>query len=110
MLPFELEIRYWFDDDGTSPFRDWFDDLDARAAARVRVALTRLENGNTSNVASVGNGVSELKLDFGPGYRVYFGKDGQRLVILLAGGTKRRQQMDIDAAKVRWRSYLTSRR
>jgi putative addiction module killer protein len=109
MLPFELEIRYWFDDDGRSPFEEWFDDLDPRAAARVTVALKRLENGNTSNVENIGGGVSELKLDFGPGYRVYFGKDGQRLVILLAGGTKRRQQKDIDAAKSRWRSYLTHR-
>ncbi len=109
MLPFPLEIGYWCDNGGTSPFRDWFDDLDARAAARVTVALTRLENGNTSNVESVGNGVSELKIDFGPGYRVYFGRDGQRLVILLAGGTKKRQQKDIDAAKARWRSYLASK-
>ncbi len=109
MLPFELEIRYWFDDGGTSPFEEWFDDLDSRAAARVTVALKRLENGNTSNVETIGGGVSELKIDFGPGYRVYFGRDGQRLVILLAGGTKKRQQKDIDAAKIRWRSYLAHR-
>ena len=109
MLPFELEIRYWFDDGGTSPFEEWFDDLDSRAAARVTVALKRLENGNTSNVETIGGGVSELKIDFGPGYRVYFGRDGQRLVILLAGGPKKRQQKDIHAAKIRWRSYLAHR-
>jgi putative addiction module killer protein len=58
-----------------------------------------------SNVKGVGSGVFELRIDFGPGYRVYFGKDGERLVILLGGGIKQRQQRDINAAVVRWEDY-----
>jgi putative addiction module killer protein len=64
-----------------------------------------LEAGNTSNVKSVGAGVLELKIDFGPGYRVYFGKDGVEIVILLGGGTKKRQDRDIQTAHVRWQNY-----
>ena len=62
--------------DGTEPFTRWFDDLDAVAAAKVTTALTRLGLGNSSNVKGVGSGVFELKIDFGPGYRVYFARDG----------------------------------
>ena len=64
-----------------------------------------MENGNFSNVKPVGLGVREYKLDFGPGYRIYFGKDGDRLVILLGGGTKKRQSRDIDVAQEHWKSY-----
>jgi putative addiction module killer protein len=92
-------------DDGTSPFAIWFDDLDASSAARVTTALTRLAAGNTSNAKGVGAGVSEVKIDFGPGYRVYYGKDGPDLVILLAGGTKKKQHGDIATAKARWLDY-----
>jgi len=65
----------------------------------------RLESGNTSNTKSVGGGVYELKIDYGPGYRVYFGYDGPKVVILLAGGTKKRQERDIETAKKRWNNY-----
>jgi len=61
--------------------------------------------GNTSHAKSVGAGVFELKVNFGPGYRVYFGKDGHEIVILLGGGTKKRQQRDIEAAQDRWQDY-----
>src|SRR5476649_1957199 len=84
---------------GRSPYADWFNALDARAAAKVTTALTRLTLGNFSNVKGVGAGVFECRIDFGPGYRVYFGKDGERLVILLGGGTKKRQQIDIETAR-----------
>jgi putative addiction module killer protein len=73
--------------------------------AKVTVALTRIELGNLSNVKGVGAGVQEFRIDFGPGYRVYFGKDGDKLVILLAGGTKSRQQKDIATAQKRWADY-----
>jgi putative addiction module killer protein len=66
--------------------------------------------GNLASVKSVGRGVSELRLDFGPGYRVYFGRDGERLVILLCGGSKRRQQADIDAAQAYWSDYKARKR
>jgi putative addiction module killer protein len=96
--------------DGISPFRRWFDDLDAQAAAGVTAAIERLGEGNTSNVKSIGEGAAELKINRGPGYRVYFGWDGKTLVILLGGGTKRRQQNDIDAALRRWRDYKKRKR
>jgi putative addiction module killer protein len=79
--------------------------LNAVAAARVTVALTRLGQGNFSNVKSVGAGVYELKIDFGPGYRIYFGKDGERLVILLGGSAKKRQGAAIGTAKAAWDEY-----
>src|SRR5258708_36960896 len=73
-------------------------------------AIVRLGQGNLSNVKSVGEGVLEFRIDFGPGYRVYFGREGEALVILLTGGTKRRQQRDIDAAHAYWRDYKQSKR
>jgi putative addiction module killer protein len=104
-----LELRYSLGSDGDSPFEDWFSGLDAAAAAKVSVALARVEQGNLSNVKGVGEGVLEYRLDWGPGYRVYFGRDGDVLVILLTGGTKRRQQRDIETAKVLWADYKRRR-
>ena len=78
-----------------------------QAAAWVTIAIDRLGEGNTSNAKSVGDGVSELRINRGPGYRVYFGWDSKVLVILLGGGTKRRQQSDIQSALRHWRSYKT---
>jgi putative addiction module killer protein len=69
-----------------------------------------MEQGNFSNAKGVGEGVLEYKIDFGPGYRVYFGRDGDTIVILLTGGTKKRQQRDIDTAKAYWRDYKLSKR
>ena len=91
--------------DGVSPFRNWFDGLESRAAAKVTTALIRLGMGNTSNVKSVGGGVHECKIDYGPGYRVYFGMDGKELVILVGGGTKKRQSSDIKNAGSHWADY-----
>lgn len=100
-----LTVLEYLDADGHSPFRAWFDDLDAVAAVKVRASLLRLEAGNLSNVKSVGKGMLELKIDFGPGYRIYFGRNGDTVIILLAGGTKVRQQNDIEAAHARWVDY-----
>jgi putative addiction module killer protein len=83
-----IEVREYLDSRGRSAFGKWFDKLDARAAAKVATALLRLEQGNFSSAKGVGAGVFESRIDFGPGYRVYFGKDGDTLVILLGGGTK----------------------
>ena len=106
MLPYRLiDVREYIDPEGCSPYAAWFDRLNAQAAAKVTTGLTRLAAGNFSNVKGVGSGLFECKIDFGPGYRVYFGKDGDRLVILLGGGTKKRQQQDISAALVLWREY-----
>ena len=85
-----IELRYYLGSDGECPFEDWFSGLDAVSAAKVSVVLARVEQGNLSNVKGVGEGVLEYRLDWGPGYRVYFGRDGDVLVILLTGGTKTR--------------------
>ena len=90
---------------GSSPFATWFSGLDALAAAKVATALYRLEQGNFSNVKSIGKGVSEYKIDFGPGYRVYFGQEGDELVILLGGGAKKTQAKDIRIAHALWAEY-----
>ena len=100
-----LELRYYLATDGRSPFEEWFSGLDAAAGAKVTVAVARLEQGNLSNVKSVGEGVLEYRIDWGPGYRLYFGRDGNVLVILLTGGTKKRQQRDIETAKALWADY-----
>ena len=75
----------------------------------MTIALSRLERGNMSNVEAVGEGVSELKLNWGPGYRMYFGQDGKTIIILLCGGTKKRQSRDVAVAKLRWASYKLRR-
>ena len=100
-----VTIREYLDRKGNSPFAKWLDDLNAPAAAKVTSALVRIERGNFSSVRGVGAGVYECRIDFGPGYRVYFGKDGQLLVILLGGGTKKRQDTDIQAAQESWKDY-----
>ena len=100
-----IDVREYLDRQGRSPYKLWFDRLNAPAAAKVATAVTRLSLGNMSNVKGVGSGVFEFKIDFGPGYRVYFGKDGERLVILLGGGTKKRQQRDIVSAIANWQDY-----
>jgi len=100
-----VELREYLDSQGRAPFSRWFNKLDSIAAARVAIALQRMQEGNLSNVKSVGEGVTEYRIDFGPGYRVYFGRDGTSLIILLSGGTKKRQQSDIAAAKEYWDDY-----
>lgn len=97
-------------ENGSGPFSKRFSSLNVQAALKVRTAVGRLENGNFSNAEVVGQGVSEYKLDFGPGYRVYFGKDGDRLVILLGGGTKKRQSLDIENAQDLWKAYKSRKR
>jgi putative addiction module killer protein len=104
------EIRYYVALSGLQPFAAWFADLEPVARAKVTRAIVRLEQGNFSNVKSVGEGVLEYRIDFGPGYRVYIGRDGEALVILLMGGTKKRQQRDIDAAHAYWQDYKQSKR
>ncbi len=100
-----IEVREYLEPKGGSPYAAWFARLDPTAAAKVATALIRLAAGNFSNVKGVGSGVFEYKIDFGPGYRVYFGKDGEQLVILLGGGIKKRQERDIHAALSNWQDY-----
>jgi putative addiction module killer protein len=106
----EIEIRELLDAAGGSSFARWFESLNAVAAARVTIVLARLGQANFSNVEGVGAGVYEVKIDFGPGYRVYFGKDGQRIVILLGGSSKKRQNAAIEAAQASWTEYKRRRK
>jgi len=100
-----IELVLYVTEEGKVPFEDWFNKLDTAAALKVRTALARIETGNLGDVKPVGQGVSERRITFGPGYRVYFGQDGDKLVILLCGGTKKRQSKDIEKAKVSWGDY-----
>ncbi|MGH9735385.1 MAG: type II toxin-antitoxin system RelE/ParE family toxin [Candidatus Acidiferrales bacterium] len=100
-----IEVREYLDRRGHSLFATWSDSLNEEAATKVAASLARIQQGNFSNAKGVGAGVYECRIDFGPGYRIYFGKDGERLVILLGGGTKKRQQMDISTALARWQDY-----
>ena len=105
-----MDIREYLDAEGCSPFGAWFNGLNAPAAAKVTTALARMEQGNLASAKGVGEGVLEYRIDFGPGYRVYFGRDGDELIILLAGGTKKRQQRNIDRAKELWEDYRQRKR
>ena len=105
-----ITIKEYIDSKGRSPYAKWFNRLNAPAAARVVTALVRMEHDNFSNTKRIGGGVLECKIDFGPGYRIYFGRDGDSIVILLGGGTKNRQQNDIEAAKVLWKEYKRRKR
>jgi putative addiction module killer protein len=100
-----IDVREYNDRDGRNPYAVWFNRLNAAAAAKVTTALTRLALGNFSNVKGVGSGVFECRIDFGPGDRVYFREGRERLVIVLGGGTKKRQQQDIGTALVNWQDY-----
>ena len=100
-----MRIVEYLSIDESSPFKNWFDRLDSRSAAKVTTALIRMGIGNMSKVEGVGGGVYERKIDYGPGYRIYFGQDGEELVILVGGGTKKSQVKDIATAKERWADY-----
>jgi putative addiction module killer protein len=91
-------------EDGRCPYADWFDSLDAAAAAKVTTAKLRMEQGNLSNVEWF-RGIGEYKIDWGPGYRIYLAQDGRDVIVLLGGGTKKGQQKDIDRAMALWESY-----
>lgn len=100
-----LRIVEYLDQRGRSPFATWFEGVSAEAAAKITAALYQVGAGNWGNTKGVGGGVFERKVDFGPGYRIYFGKEGENLVILLGGSTKQRQQQAIAAARERWTDY-----
>jgi putative addiction module killer protein len=103
-------LREYLDQEERSPYGRWLDSLPAQAAAKVSTAMARLEGGNTSSLKGVGQGVHEVRIDFGPGYRVYVGQDGAELVILLGGSTKARQRAAIEAAQTCWVDYKARKR
>lgn len=105
MEPIAKKLVYYRDANGTEPCLRWLNGLrDAKGRAVIRTRLNRLQDGNAGYCESVGEGVHELKIDFGPGYRVYFGNDGD-FIVLLAGGDKGSQSSDITKAKLSWRDY-----
>ena len=109
MLVTPKEVVAFRAKDGHVPFENWLADLnDKRTVARVLARLARPRLGNPGDCKSVGEGVSELRVDYGPGYRVYFGQQGRTLVVLLCGGDKRTQVRDIRQAKQYWHEFNAS--
>ena len=94
-------VREYIRENGSSPFKQWFDGLNNQAAAKVTVALARLESGNVKWLSGIG----EYRIDWGPGYRIYLVKEGNELIVLLGGGTKKRQERDISRARVLAKEY-----
>ena len=105
------EIRLYRTIEGASPFREWLQGLtDLKAVDIINARITRLRLGNFGDCKSVGDGVLELRVDSGPGYRVYLGRQGSQLVILLVGGDKSTQNSDIATAKGYWNDYTSRAR
>jgi putative addiction module killer protein len=105
-----LTVREYVTSDGRCPFRAWLDTLDVPVRARIQARVLRFEIGNLGDHKSVRAGVFEARLDFGPGYRIYFGKDGRSVVVLLVGGSKGSQTKDIHRAQSFWQDYLEAKR
>jgi len=99
-----MRVVEYIKEDGSSPYQKWFNGLDAQAAAKVAVAKARLELGNLSSVKWF-SGLGEYRIDWGPGYRIYLIQDGDELIVLLGGGSKKRQQKDIATAKALYQEY-----
>jgi putative addiction module killer protein len=104
-----LTVREYVAKDGRCPFRIWLDGLDLSAKARIQARVLRFETGNLGDHKNVGAGVWEARLMWGPGYRIYFGKDGNSIVVLLTGGEKSSQARDIASAKGYWQDYLEAK-
>ncbi|MBD3669281.1 MAG: type II toxin-antitoxin system RelE/ParE family toxin [Gammaproteobacteria bacterium] len=104
-----MKILEYIREDGSNPYQKWFKSLDAQAAAKVAVAQARLELGLTSSVKWF-SGIGEYRIDWGPGYRIYLIRDGDELIVLLGGGTKKRQQRDIDEAIALSKEYKTRKK
>ncbi|MFC0269647.1 type II toxin-antitoxin system RelE/ParE family toxin [Kushneria aurantia] len=105
----KVELREFLRDDGSNPYQEWFEGLDAQAAAKVATAEYRMSMGNTSNIKWF-EGIGEYRIDWGPGYRIYLARDGEQLIILFGGGTKKRQQADIDNARALRDEYRRRKR
>jgi putative addiction module killer protein len=99
-----MKIQEYQSPDGSSPYKNWFESLNAQAATKVAVAITRLELGNTSSIKWF-SGIGEYKIDWGPGYRIYLVQEGKDLIILFGGGTKNTQESDIETAKKLYQEY-----
>jgi putative addiction module killer protein len=105
-----ITVYEYLDERGRSPFRDWLDAVDKATRARIHTRIWRFETGNLGDHRHVGGGVWEARLDFGPGYRVYFGKQGVDVILLLVGGDKSTQTQDIERAQERWAAHVKEKR
>lgn len=105
-----LKLKQYRDDNNAVPYEEWESSLSGVMAARITKYVKRMEKGNFGNSKPVGSGVSELKIDLGPGLRVYYGRDGDTLIILFGGGSKKRQSRDIADAIERWNIYMKRKR
>ena len=101
----KVKIQEYLREDGSSPYKRWFDSLPAEAAAKVTVAKLRMERGVTSAIKWLDGGIGEYKIDWGPGYRIYLARDGADLIVLFGGGSKKGQSKDILAAQALWQEY-----
>jgi putative addiction module killer protein len=99
-----MKVQEYIREDGSNPYQKWFNSLDAIGAAKVTVAKSRLELGNTSSVKWF-DGIGEYRIDWGPGYRIYLAQDGKQLIVLFGGGTKKGQQLDVNQAKELYQEY-----
>lgn len=102
----KLTVQEYLDAEGNSPYRDWLETLDRSARARIQARVLRFELGNLGDYKSVGGGVLEARFSFGPGYRLYFGRTGPYLILLLLGGDKSTQGRDIREAQLCWAEFL----
>ena len=104
MIETPYRLEYYLDDNDKAPFLEWLHSLrDKMAIYRIRARLDRVELGNFGTAKPIGDGVSELKIDHGPGYRVYYAMNGKTVVLLLIGGDKSTQHKDIETAKAYWK-------
>lgn len=111
MIPREIDVRVYETPDGRCPFNDWLLALrDVHARARIRARIARVREGNFGDAKPIGEGVHELRVHHGPGYRIYFGRQGRAVVVLLCGGDKRTQPRDIARAKRYWRAHRNANR
>lgn len=101
-----FEVRHYLTTNGADPFASWFEAVrDRQAQARVQARIDRLERGVLGDAEPCGEGVWELRIDWGPGYRVYYARSGEKIILLLLGGDKRKQRADIKRAKEYWRDH-----
>lgn len=106
MIEMKNTINEYINDKGNSPYADWLGGLkDAKAKAKIMIRVDRMELGLFGDVEPIGEGLSELRLDYGPGYRVYYGREGNKVYLLLCGGDKSTQSKDIKLAKKYWQDH-----
>lgn len=105
-----FSVREFVTADGRIPFREWLSTLHVAIRARIQVRILRFEVGNLGDHKSVGNGVLEARMPFGAGYRLYFGREGNKIIVLLVGGDKASQNKDVKLAQSYWEEYLKENR